>query len=219
MKYPLPLVLVACGAVAVAYRAMDDGSGLWPSASSAPASTTLNVNPPWLTDAWEDNSDALMRTSSSPHAGADPHGGIYGAGPPHAGAEPHGGVHAADPHARLGVTTPGVAVPPAVARSSAANGRTVAEIFAQRAALREQHVTVRGTIVKRMDGILGKTYLHLRDGSGSPKQGDHDLTLTTHDAFELGELVEVEGQVLVDHDVGLGYQYPALLASVTRASP
>jgi hypothetical protein len=108
--------------------------------------------------------------------------------------------------------------PGAVPRSTAANGRTVAEVFAELAALREQRVRVRGTVVKRTDGVLGKTYLHLQDGSGSPTRQDYDLTVTTHDAFEVGETVEVEGQLRVDQDLGVGYRYAALLEAAARVA-
>jgi hypothetical protein len=77
-------------------------------------------------------------------------------------------------------------------------------------------VRVRGTVVKRTDGILGETYLHLRDGSGSAELQDDDLTVTTTQDFELGETVEIEGRVRIDQDLGLGYRYAAMLTGATR---
>lgn len=144
------------------------------------------------------------------HAGAahagDPHAGVYGAGDPHVGAgDPHSGA------------APAAAAP--VARSAAKNGRTVAEVFADRAALEQKSVRVRGTVVKLTEGVLGKTYLHLQDGTGNAEAGNHDLTVTTTQAFELGETVEVEGQIAIDQDVGVGYQYAALLANAVRVTP
>lgn len=104
----------------------------------------------------------------------------------------------------------------AVERARAPSGRTVAEVFEQRAALAGQRVSVRATVVKATDGVLGKTYLHLQDGSGSAEQETHDLTATTTEDFEIGETVEVEGLLAIDHDVGLDYRYPALLGDVKR---
>lgn len=224
MKYVLPLMLATAAALGASQGTAWD-PGLWPSAG-APVSTKLDVDPPWLTGAW-DEAGALTREH-------DPHAGLYTSEDPHAALhtseDPHAGLYGAhdldvalnasrDPHAGAHPPAADVESPPAVSRSRAANGHTIEEIFARRAALREQRVRVRGTVVKRTDGILGKTYLHLRDGSGSVEREDHDLTLTTSEELELGEVVEVEGQLLVDQDLGLGYRYPALLASVTRVGP
>lgn len=122
-----------------------------------------------------------------------------------------------DPHALVGVSSPDVAVPNVpLARSNAANGHDIAELFAKRAVLSEQLVRVHAIVVKKTEGILGKTYLHLRDGTGSPGQRDDDLTVTTTEAFEPGEAVELEGRVRIDQDLGLGYRYSILLDEATR---
>jgi len=73
--------------------------------------------------------------------------------------------------------------------------------------------------VKLNEGILGQTYLHLRDGSGSADRGDDDLTVTTTEPFQLGETVEVAGELAIDRDVGAGYSYAALLTKATRVTP
>jgi hypothetical protein len=106
--------------------------------------------------------------------------------------------------------------PAVVLPSSAANGHTIAQLHAQRTALAEHLVRVRGTVTKRTDGVLGKTYLHLWDGSATRETGEDDLTVTTTDEFEIGETVELEGRLLIDQDLGLGYRYAALLDSATR---
>ncbi len=183
---------------------------------------------------------AGLYASDDPHAGGDPHAGLYASDDPHAGGDPHAGLyasddphsvnphaaephapaphadnpHAPDPHGARASSAP-VSVS-AVERSRAANGHTVAEVFAQRAPLAGQRISVRGTVVKATDGVLGKTYLHLQDGSGSAQLENHDLTATTTESFELGETVEVEGVLAIDQDVGLDYRYPALLADVKR---
>lgn len=152
----------------------------------------------------------------------DPHAALHDA------ADPHAGLYddPTDPHAALAADAPPVIYeaahidPPAapVDASKAANGKRVAQVFAERSRLDQQRVSVRGVVVKLMEGILGKTYLHLQDGSGSAEGGDNDLTLTTTQAFSLGETVEVEGLLVIDQDVGAGYSYPALLTEVTRVT-
>lgn len=217
------LAAAALGAVAVPAPRAQPG----PAPASAPA-TYAHVHG---ADLEQDDPHTGLYTGVDPHAalyGADdphaalhlgdaPHQAVHGAGSPHAG--PHGGHAHGDPHgaaAPHATRAPG-AVPSAVERSRAGNGRTVAEIFEQRAALAGSRVTLRATVVKATDGVLGKTYLHLQDGSGSAQLETHDLTATTTERFELDETVEVEGLLAIDQDVGLDYRYPALLQDVQRA--
>ena len=47
------------------------------------------------------------------------------------------------------------------------DGRTVAQVFAERVALKGKTVSVRGKVVKFNGGIMGRNWIHLRDGSGS----------------------------------------------------
>jgi hypothetical protein len=124
-----------------------------------------------------------------------------------------------DPHAaplgRAALLEAGLE-PRSVARSTAANGHSIADLHARRSALAEQTIRVRGTVVKRNDGIFGRSYVHLWDGSATAETHADDLTVTTSEELQIGETVEVEGRLLVDQDLGLGYRYAALLDGATR---
>ena len=91
----------------------------------------------------------------------------------------------------------------------AEDGKTVAEIFANKEDLAGKEVLVRGKVVKFLPQIMGKNWLHLQDGSGS--QGTNDLTVTTNTMVEVGDLVLVRGKVSVNRDFGFGYSYDVLL--------
>ncbi len=92
----------------------------------------------------------------------------------------------------------------------AEGGMTVEEIHTQREQLAGTSVTVRGKVVKTNAGIMGKNWLHVRDGSGA--EGSNDLTVTTDtDLPEVGSTVLVTGQAAIDKDFGLGYQYDVIL--------
>ena len=54
-----------------------------------------------------------------------------------------------------------------VAKATGADAKTVAEVVTGKATLTGKTVLVRGQVVKVNSGILGKTWLHLQDGSGS----------------------------------------------------
>ena len=91
----------------------------------------------------------------------------------------------------------------------AEDGKTVAEIFADRENLAGKQVLVRGKVVKFLPQIMGKNWLHLQDGSGS--EGTNDLTITTTDVAEVGDLVVVNGLLSVNRDFGYGYTYEVLV--------
>jgi hypothetical protein len=94
--------------------------------------------------------------------------------------------------------------------AKADGGKTVAEVFAEKASLAGKPVTVRGKVVKVNGGIMGKNWLHVRDGSGA--EGTNDLTVTTSGELpELGTIVVVTGPVTLDKDFGMGYQYAVIL--------
>lgn len=98
-----------------------------------------------------------------------------------------------------------------VSKASGADARTVEEIWAQKAALKEKSVTVRAQVVKFSPGIMGKNWLHLRDGSGSSEKATHDITVTTQDEVKVGDVVTAKGTVRVDKDFGAGYAYPVII--------
>ncbi len=105
-----------------------------------------------------------------------------------------------------------------VARAEGPDGRTVAEVWASRASLKDGKVAVRGQVVKFLSAIMGKNWIHLRDGSGSKAKGDNDITVTTTDTVKVGDVVLVTGTVRVDKDFGAGYTYSVIIedASVSK---
>ncbi len=94
-------------------------------------------------------------------------------------------------------------------------GETVAEIFAKRQELNGKNVLLRGKVVKFMSGIMGKNWLHVKDGSGTP--GTDDLVVTTQADAKIGDTVLVKGTLAADKDFGSGYRYDVIVedANVT----
>jgi hypothetical protein len=101
-----------------------------------------------------------------------------------------------------------------VPKAEGADGKTVAELFAQRAALKDKPVAVRGRVVKVVKGVMGKNWLHLRDGTGSREARDDDVTVTTKDEAAAGGVVLVRGTLRLDKDYGAGYVYPVIIEEV-----
>jgi hypothetical protein len=97
-------------------------------------------------------------------------------------------------------------------------GRTVAEINALDQAAAESRVRVRATVVKVTTGVMGRTFVHLRDGSGTAPL-TYDLTATTTEDLSVGTEALLEGRVEIDKDFGAGYRYRVLLAEAWRVRP
>lgn len=102
-----------------------------------------------------------------------------------------------------------------VAKAAGANARTVAEIIDQGAKLKDKPVTVRGQVVKYNPGIMGKNWLHLRDGTGSEAGNNNDILVTTLHEARLGDVVTVKGIVRANKDFGGGYAYKVLVEDAT----
>jgi len=98
-----------------------------------------------------------------------------------------------------------------VAKAEGTEGKSVAEVWSSRNALKDGKVVVRGKVVKFLGGIMGKNWIHLRDGSGSADKGDNDIAVTTNDMAAVGEVVTISGVVHVDKDFGAGYRYPVII--------
>jgi len=156
-----------------------------------------------------------------------------GSGAPPAPVSAHGSAAEASQRSQMGTQHAVLAGGPAdaldvkVPKAEGKDARTVAQVFAERLTLKDKTVTVRGKVVKSNSGIMGRNWLHIRDGSGSREKKDDDLTVTTADGAAVGDVVVVRGVAHVDRDFGAGYAYPAVLEDAkvvretapTRADP
>jgi hypothetical protein len=97
------------------------------------------------------------------------------------------------------------------------DNQDIAWVFANKDTLAGQEVSLRGKVVKYNANILGRNFVHIRDGSGSASTGTNDLTLTTTAETAVGATVVVTGQLVLDKDFGYGYSFPVIVedASIT----
>jgi len=96
-------------------------------------------------------------------------------------------------------------------------GQNIAWVYANKDTLAGQSISLRGTVVKYNDGILGRNFIHIQDGSGDAADGSHDLTVTGNDTTAVGETVVLTGTIVMNKDFGAGYSFPVLMegASIT----
>lgn len=102
-----------------------------------------------------------------------------------------------------------------IPKAIGANAMTVEEIVIQAAQLKGKPVVVRGKVVKYNSEIMGKNWLHLRDGSGSATNESDDILVTTTGKAKVGDVVTVKGVVNADQDFGAGYAYKVLIEEAT----
>ena len=96
-------------------------------------------------------------------------------------------------------------------------GQNIAYVYANKDALSDQKISLRGKVVKYNGGILGTNFIHIQDGSGDAADGSNDLTVTSKATTAVGETVVLTGKIILDKDFGAGYKFPVLMedASLT----
>jgi hypothetical protein len=124
----------------------------------------------------------------------------------------------ANPHGAMGAAGAADLANIKVEKASGADGRTVAEVYGQSAALKEKNVVVHAKVVKVTSGVMNRNWLHVRDGSGTDAAQDNDLIITTADTVQVGDEVTATGVVHTDKDLGSGYAYKVLIedAKITK---
>jgi hypothetical protein len=98
-----------------------------------------------------------------------------------------------------------------ISKATGPNARTVAEVVSGAKAFKDKPVEVHGKVVKFNAGIMGKNWVHLRDGSGKEADGSNDILATTLATTQVGAVVTVSGTVRTDKDFGAGYAYKVLI--------
>ena len=111
------------------------------------------------------------------------------------------------------------AVKEPIGKAEGENAVTVKEAYARAKELNGRQVTVKGQVVKVSANIMGRNWVHIQDGTGDVDSGDFDLTVTTKDLPEVGDVVLVTGTLHADKDFGAGYFYKVIIeeAAVKKA--
>jgi hypothetical protein len=102
-----------------------------------------------------------------------------------------------------------------VPKATGANARTVAEVVTASVELKDKPVQVHGKVVKFNAEVMGKNWVHLRDGSGKADDGSNDILVTTTSQAKVGDVVTATGVVHTDKDFGSGYAYKVLIEEAT----
>jgi len=98
-----------------------------------------------------------------------------------------------------------------VPKATGPDARTVAEIVTGAAKLDKKTVVVRAKVVKFTPEVMGKNWMHVRDGSGKAADNTNDVLISTKDSAKVGDVVLVRGVVRTNVDIGAGYFYKVLV--------
>ncbi|MBP7849363.1 MAG: hypothetical protein KA053_03720 [Lentimicrobiaceae bacterium] len=100
----------------------------------------------------------------------------------------------------------------------AKGGIRIADLYANPASYQGKQVILRGQVMKVNEGIMGKNWIHLQDGSSH--EGKYDITVTSGVLPKVGNTITLQGTVAVDKDFGAGYFYDVIVedAQVVPAS-
>jgi len=83
-------------------------------------------------------------------------------------------------------------------------------LFADKINLDGQTIIVAGVVVKYSAQIMGTNWLHIQDGTQGDS-GSYDLTITSDDQVDVGDVVLVEGVVILNKNIGDGYHFDIIL--------
>ena len=97
--------------------------------------------------------------------------------------------------------------------SAEGNMKTVAAVNQDKAALAGKTISAKGKVVKVNNGIMGKNFVHVQDGTGDATS--NNLIATSKQTANVGDQVTISGVVAVNRDFGSGYLYPLLIEEAT----
>ncbi len=93
--------------------------------------------------------------------------------------------------------------------------KTVAAVYKEKTALTGKTISATGKVVKVNNGIMGRNFVHVQDGTGDAKDGSNNLVVTSKQTAVVGDKVTISGLVVVNRDFGSGYSYPLIIEEAT----
>jgi uncharacterized protein with beta-barrel porin domain len=93
--------------------------------------------------------------------------------------------------------------------------KTVAAVNQDKSALAGKTISAQGKAVKVNNGIMGRNFVHVQDGTGDAKASTNNLIVTSKQTAQVGDSVTISGTVVVNRDFGSGYSYPLLIEDAT----
>ena len=96
-----------------------------------------------------------------------------------------------------------------VAIEPAKGGISISDLFKNPSGYAGKTVRIRGIVVKYNKEIMKKNWVHIQDGT--EYSGSYDLTVTTADSVNVGNIVTFTGIINLNKDFGYGYSYDVIM--------
>jgi len=91
----------------------------------------------------------------------------------------------------------------------AENGITIAELMQNKEKYAGKTVLIKGKVTKFNAKIMKLNWIHIQDGTQYSDK--FDLTATTDIEVAVGDVITLEGKIILNKDFGYGYSYDVLL--------
>ncbi len=91
----------------------------------------------------------------------------------------------------------------------AEDGITIAQLLSDKDSYAGKTVKIRGRVTKVNRAIMNKNWVHIQDGTSH--SGQFDLTITTREQVNTGDVVTFEGTITLNRDFGAGYTYEVIM--------
>mgnify|MGYP000953369699 FL=1 len=85
----------------------------------------------------------------------------------------------------------------------------IGDLYKDPSAFEGKKVKVRGKVVKYNGEIMDRNWIHIQDGTSANNK--FDLTITSLDQVNVGEIAAFEGVITLNKDFGAGYKYEVIM--------
>lgn len=98
------------------------------------------------------------------------------------------------------------------------DGISLDELFNNKEDYDGKIVSIKGQCTKVNRQIMGKNWIHLQDGTKAASGELYDLTITTQEEVQMGQVAAFRGKITLNKDLGSGYRFDVLMEEATLIS-
>lgn len=88
-------------------------------------------------------------------------------------------------------------------------GITIGDLYKNKENYAGKTVIIKGKVTKVNKNIMNRNWIHLQDGTADGE--NFDLTITTDEIANVGDIITIEGITTLNKDFGAGYSYELIL--------
>lgn len=92
------------------------------------------------------------------------------------------------------------------------NSKTIADLIMEKENLENKTVVIYASVSRFSPGIDGKNWIYIKDGT--EVKGKKEIPVITKEKLKSGQLVRVEGKVLLNKDYGNGLNFEMIIEAV-----